>query len=79
MTTKDNIYTIQHMTQYKFAEPVTSNIVFHTNAMEEPLLKISNEGFWVRGVKVPQDDKEAEAVYNAFREWMAWSSLTRQY
>lgn len=67
------------MTQYKLAEPITSNIVFQAGTMEEPILKISNEGFWVRGVKVPQDDKEAEAVYNAFREWMTWSSLTRQY
>ena len=79
MTTKDNYYTIHHMTQYKLAEPITSNIVFQAGTMEEPILKISNEGFWVRGFKVPQDDKEAEAVYNAFREWMTWSSLTRQY
>lgn len=67
------------MTQYKLAEPVTSNIVFHTGTTGDALLKISDEGFWVRGVKVPQDDKEAEAVYNAFKEWMLWSSLTRQY
>ena len=68
------------MTQYKFADKEPTNIVFQTgSALEEPILKISDTGFWVRGVKVPQDDKEAEEVYNAFREWMLWSSLTRQY
>ncbi len=70
------------MTQYKIIDSNASpsSVVFHTgNAFEEPVLKISGDGFWVRGVKVPQDDKEAEVVYNAFKEWMAWSSLTRQY
>jgi hypothetical protein len=70
------------MTQNKLADSNSSsaNVVFHTgNAFEEPVLKISGDGFWVRGVKVPQDDKEAEAVYNAFIEWMTWSSLTRRY
>jgi hypothetical protein len=71
-----------HMTQNKLADSNASpnNVVFHTgNAMEEPVLRISGDGFWVRGVKVPQDDKEAEAVYNAFKEWMTWSSLTRNH
>ena len=68
------------MTQYKLANAEPGNVVFHTgNALEEPVLKISGDGFWVRGVKVPQDDKEAEVVYNAFMQWMTWSSLTRQY
>lgn len=67
------------MTQYTLAEPVTSNIVFHTGAEEDPILRISEKGFWVRGVKIEQDDREAVIVYNAFREWMTWSSLTRQY
>lgn len=43
----------------------------------EEMLRVGPDGFWVRGVKVPQDDKEAEAVYNAFKEWMVWSQLTR--
>ena len=41
----------------------------------EEMLKIGPDGFWVRGVKVPQDDQEALAVYNAFKQWMAWTSL----
>ena len=45
----------------------------------EEMLRVSRDGFWVRGVKVPQDDREAEIVYNAFREWMTYSALTRNY
>ena len=43
------------------------------------MLRVSKEGFWVRGVKIPQDDKEAETVYNAFLQWMSHMALTRNY
>lgn len=43
------------------------------------MLKITRDGFWVRGVRVEQDEREALVVYNAFREWMTWSALTRNY
>ena len=42
------------------------------------MLKITPEGFYVRGVKVPQDDKEALTVYNSFQQWLAWAQLQRQ-
>ena len=54
-------------------EPTANTIVL--NAGDEPMLKCSPEGFWVRGVKVKQDDKEAESVYNAFKQWLEWSVL----
>ena len=41
----------------------------------EEMLKCNTEGFWVRGVKVAQDDKEAEIVYNAFKQWLTWASI----
>ena len=41
------------------------------------MLRVEPNGFYVRGVKVPQDEKEALAVYNAFKQWMMWSNLTR--
>ena len=41
----------------------------------EEMLKCNPEGFWVRGVKVEQDDKEAEIVYNAFKQWLTWAQL----
>jgi hypothetical protein len=43
------------------------------------MLRIGPDGFWVRGQKVPQDDQEAQAVYNAFKQWMAWASLQGKY
>jgi hypothetical protein len=41
------------------------------------VLKCSDKGFWVRGQLVDQDDKEAEQVYNSFKEWLAWQQLSK--
>jgi hypothetical protein len=43
------------------------------------MLRVSPEGFWVRGIKVDQDDNEAQTVYNAFKSWMAWAQLNKDY
>ena len=43
------------------------------------MLRVSPEGFWVRGVKVEQDDTEALTVYNAFKAWMTWAQLNKDY
>lgn len=45
----------------------------------EEMIKVSKTGFFVRGIEVAQDSKEAEIVYNAFKEWMVYSALTRNY
>ena len=45
------------------------------NAGGEEMVRCNTDGFWVRGVKVAQDDKEAEIVYNAFKQWLTWASL----
>ncbi len=45
----------------------------------EEMLRVSPEGFWVRGVRVEQDDTEAATVYNAFKAWMAWAQLNKDY
>lgn len=44
----------------------------------DEMIKVGPSGFWVRGVKVPQDDKEAQVVYNAFKEFLTWSQMTRR-
>jgi len=44
---------------------------------ESEMLKITQEGFYVRGVKVPQDAREAESVYKTFHQWLTWASLNR--
>ena len=61
-------------------EPEAHNITFFAGG-DEPneMLKITRTGFYVRGKLVEQDDREAEIVYNAFKEWMVYSALTRKY
>ena len=53
------------------------NIVFNTNSDE--MLRIEKDGFYVRGVKVKQDECEAENVYKAFHQWLTWTTLNRNY
>jgi hypothetical protein len=40
-------------------------------------LRISDTGFYVRGERVEVDDKEAQIVYNSFKEWLTWQQLNR--
>jgi len=58
----------------------SGTIVFHTNEdlKQEEMLRIAADGFYVRGVKVPVDDKEALTVYNSFQQWLAWAQLQRE-
>jgi hypothetical protein len=59
---------------------MSNTIKFNVTIGEFPeeLLRIADDGFYVRGVKVPADDKEAETVYNSFQQWLAWAQLQRQ-
>ena len=41
-------------------------------------LRISDKGFWVRGKKIHQSDREAEIVYNSFKEWLVWQHLEKR-
>jgi hypothetical protein len=50
-------------------------VTFFSSGIE--VLKFSSKGFWVRGKKVKQSDKEAETVYNSFKEWLIWQQLNR--
>ncbi len=45
----------------------------------EEMLRVGPDGFWVRGKRVAQDDREAETVYNAFKAWMTWAQLNKDY
>lgn len=60
-------------------EPVNNNITFHPGPGLQPMLVINENGFWVRGVKVEQDEKEAAAVYKAFKQFMVEAELRRQW
>lgn len=54
-------------------DPIPDNIVLTSGDAE--MIKITSEGFWVRGVQVTQDDKEAETVYDAFKQFLMWREL----
>ncbi len=53
-----------------------NNITMITGGTE--MLRVAEDGFYVRGTKVPVDDREAETVYNAFREFLVWNRLSRE-
>lgn len=42
------------------------------------MMRVAPDGFYVRGVRVPADDKEAETVYNAFKQFLTWAELNRR-
>ena len=64
---------------YKFHDPEPSSITLMTGGTNsDEMIRVTKDGFWVRGVKVEQDAKEAETVYNAFKQWMAWAALTQR-
>ena len=43
----------------------------------DEMLRCGPDGFYVRGKKVEVDDKEAQTVYNSFKEWLTWQQLNR--
>lgn len=59
-------------------ERARNTITFCAGNPTTEMLKVSQDGFWVRGVKVEQDDKEALTVYNAFKAWMMWAKLNER-
>jgi hypothetical protein len=42
------------------------------------MMRVSPDGFYVRGRRVPADDREAETVYNAFKQFLTWAELNRR-
>lgn len=42
------------------------------------MLRVGPDGFYVRGERVPADDREAETVYNAFKQFLTWAELNRR-
>ena len=64
------------VTSYNFHEPKSNNIVCNVGSTE--MLRVAEDGFYVRGVRVESDDKEAATVYNAFKEFLVWGRLSRE-
>ena len=72
--------SVHGMSGYDFPSMVhaPSNTITCLSGGDE-MLRVSPEGFWVRGVRVEQDDTEALTVYNAFKSWMTWAQLNKDY
>ena len=58
-------------------EPPENNITFHTGP--SVMLKITEEGFYVRGKKVRANKNESAAVYKAFKQFLVYHALTKEY
>jgi hypothetical protein len=58
-----------------FELPKNNNVTMFTGGTE--MLRVAEDGFYVRGEKVPVDDQEAATVYKAFKEFLVWSRLHR--
>ena len=67
----------EHNVEYQFHTPETPNAISLMMSGQDEMLRITEDGFYVRGVRVPADDQEAETVYNAFKQWLAWAQLQR--
>lgn len=77
--TDDTITVSGDWIDYKdwvYNDPNTHNNITLTGGGEE-MLRVDKDGFYVRGVKVEADAKEAEQVYKAFKEWLTWASLSK--
>ena len=68
------MYTLnQNKAEPTMAMTPENSTIFYSAG--EEVLRVSKDGFWVRGTKVPVDDNEAKEVYNAFRQWLVWQGL----
>ena len=65
--------------KFKDLEPNIGLDNFIGKSDTQEMIRITPEGFWVRGVKVPADEHEAQAVYNAFKRWLVESEMRRSF
>ena len=59
-------------------EPESAPNSISCNAGGVEMLRVTKNGFYVRGELVKQDDKEAEIVYNAFKQFLVWAELNKE-
>jgi len=72
-------YTSDIDVEYRIRENEPSAIAFHTGGVgSEEMIRVDQDGFYVRGVRVPADEQEALTVYNAFKQWLAWANLQQR-
>ena len=68
----------EHNVEYQFHTPEKPNAISLMMAGNDEMLRIAEDGFYIRGQRVPADDKEVAAVYHAFKQWLAWANLQRK-
>ncbi len=68
-------YTVQ----YSIQSGVPPNSIIFNTGPDQEMLRVSEDGFYVRGVRVPADAQEAQTVYNAFKEFLVYHNLKRSY
>jgi hypothetical protein len=76
-------------TQFKYNPPPQTLFSINQNSVEcekntinfhagvDKMLSIGPDGFYVRGVKVEQDEDEAAKVYESFKQWLVWAQLNK--
>lgn len=57
-----------------YPDPMAKDNITLTGGGEE-MLRVAKDGFYVRGVRVEADEKEAKQVYEAFKQWLTWSIM----
>ena len=67
----------EHNVTYHLREEIQDPAITMLGHGGDEMIKITQDGFYVRGVRVPADDKEAETVYLAFKQWLTWANLQR--
>jgi hypothetical protein len=74
---KINDFNLNPLPVMTMTAPPENNIVLH--AGETEMLRIAQDGFYVRGKKLETDDQESQKVYNCFKQWLEWSMLNKEY
>lgn len=72
----DSILLMPDGAEHKIQDIAPADISFHT-AAGESMMRITPDAFYVRGVQVEQGEGEAQAVYEAFKTWLALTKHPR--
>jgi hypothetical protein len=75
--TTNNPRVFQHQQEARPVILMTPKNEITLHSGETEMLRIAEDGFYVRGVRLEQDDNEIKQVYNCFKEWLTWSTLNR--
>jgi hypothetical protein len=57
----------------KLRNSIPNNIILKSGDSE--MLRIAEDGFYVRGVRVEADTDESRKVYAAFKQWLTWALI----